>query len=46
VRIIKKLIDSVGIQAKNTVGELIVNHQTNYRGQVITVTSAVDICAA
>ena len=43
VRVIKKLIDSVGTQSTNTLRKLVVDHPYTFRpGVVITVTSAAD----
>ena len=43
VRVIKKLIDSVGTQSTNTLRKLVVDHPLTFRpGVVITVTSAAD----
>lgn len=44
VRVIKKLIDSVGNQSANTLRDLVVDHPYTFRpGMVITVTSAADM---
>lgn len=43
VRVIKKLIDSVGNQSANTLGDLVVDRPYTFRsGVVITITSAAD----